>query len=189
MNTNIYELVSEIEELNGLDNKTLPERIIKFNEEFGEFNAEVGKLIGITHKPYDKEHLIEEAADFLQNTFSVLLETSKRAGFTLDDIYAEIKVKNQKWRSKVPLYTKNLIPEPEPIPTVPQDELRKIFVSGNSEFEPEGDVYFIGEDNEIYVFDSKIFVRQLKEYPLIMVFDKIGNLREMISAGLCYLKK
>lgn len=110
MDINLNEILDEITELNGLDNKTLPERVIKFNEEFGEFNAEVGKLIGITHKPYDKPHLLEESADYLQNTFSVLIDTCQKAGFTMEDVFAEIKVKNQKWRAKAPLYTKNNIP-------------------------------------------------------------------------------
>ena len=191
MNTNIYELISEIEELNGIDNKTLPERIIKFNEEFGEFNAEVGKLIGITHKPYDKPHLIEEAADFLQNAFSVLIETGKLAGFSLEDIFSEIKVKNQKWRSKAPLYIKNMAKEPEPIPTVTQGELRKIYISGNSEFEfePDGDVYFTGVDFQIYVFDFSKYNRLLKEHDCVMVLDKVGNLWEIIDCNMCYLKK
>jgi NTP pyrophosphatase (non-canonical NTP hydrolase) len=188
MQTKMDELLAEIEELNALDNKTLPERIIKFNEEFGEFNAEVGKLIGITHKPYDKPHLIEEAADFLQNAFSVLVATGELAGFTLDDIYNEIKVKNQKWRSKAPLYTKNLVPEPEPIPTVPQEELVKIYISGNSEFEPDDNVYFIGEDGKTYVFDFFKYNKQLKEYPMTMIMDSVGDLNEMIKYGLCYLK-
>ncbi len=101
------EIIEEIKEFNSKDGKTLPERIIKFNEEFGEYNAEVGKLIGITHKPYDEDHLLEESADYLQNTISVLLETCESAGFTFQDIVDKVKVKNKKWREKAPLYTKN----------------------------------------------------------------------------------
>lgn len=107
MEIDIYSTLCEISSLNNKDNKALTERIVKFNEEFGEYNAEVCKLIGISHKPYDKEHLLEESADFLQNTFSVLIETCKHAGFTMEDVFENIKVKNKKWKEKIPLYTRN----------------------------------------------------------------------------------
>ena len=100
-------ILKQISDLNNLDNKTTLERFIKFNEEYGEFNAEYCKLIGISHKPFDKDHLKEEMADALQNMFSIYLDVCKQGGFTIDDVFAEILVKNQKWREKAPLYTKN----------------------------------------------------------------------------------
>lgn len=103
----ITKILDEIYELNGIDNKTIPERFIKFNEEFGEFSAEYGKMIGISHKPYDKDHLVEEMADALQNMFSVYLDVCLAGGFPIEEVFEQILVKNQKWREKAPLYTKN----------------------------------------------------------------------------------
>lgn len=101
------EIINEIKELNGIDNKNLLERMVKFQEEYGEFNAEVGKMIGITHKPFDKVHLKEEMADAMQCMFSIYLDICEKQGFDIDDIFDEIVVKNKKWREKVPLYGKN----------------------------------------------------------------------------------
>ena len=106
-------MLSEIRELNSLDNKTIPERIIKFNEEYGEFNAEVAKMVGITHKSFDKDHLKEEMADTLQNLFSIYIDICDKQDISMDEIFEEVFVKNQKWREKVPLYTKNLKKEDE----------------------------------------------------------------------------
>lgn len=61
----ITELLKEITKLNELDCKTITEKFIKFNEEFGEFSAEVVKMLGLTQKPFDVDHLVEEAADTL----------------------------------------------------------------------------------------------------------------------------
>ena len=102
------EILEEIKELNGIDGKTLPERVLKFNEEFGEFSAELGKFIGITHKPYDKPHLIEEMADAMQCLCSIYVDVCDKADFTMEDVFNEITEKNKKWREKAPQYTKNL---------------------------------------------------------------------------------
>lgn len=106
-NIDITNIIEEIQQLNGLDGKTIPERIIKFNEEFGEFNAELGKFIGITHKPYDKPHLVEEMADAMQNLYSIYLAVCEEAEIDFVDVIKEIEKKNKKWREKAPQYTKN----------------------------------------------------------------------------------
>lgn len=100
-------ILEEIRELNQLDGKTIPERIVKFNEEFGEFNAELCKFLGITHKPFDKPHLVEEMADAMQNLCSVYLSICDEADIDIQEIFDQIEVKNKKWREKAPLYTKN----------------------------------------------------------------------------------
>lgn len=99
-------IIKEIQELNHLDGKNLLERMVKFNEEYGEFSAEVCKMQGISHKPFDEPHLKEEMADAMQNLFSVYLEICELRGFGIDEVFAEILVKNKKWREKAPLYTK-----------------------------------------------------------------------------------
>lgn len=103
----IHLILKEIQELNHLDGKNLLERMLKFNEEYGEFAAEVCKMQGISHKPFDQPHLKEEMADAMQNLFSVYLEICELQGFNMNDIFAEVLVKNKKWREKAPLYTKN----------------------------------------------------------------------------------
>lgn len=99
------EIIKEIRELNRLDNKSIPERVLKFNEEFGEFSAELCKVVGITHKPYDEPHLIEEAADALQCQFSLILHVCEILNIDFNNILEEILIKNNKWRSKIPEYT------------------------------------------------------------------------------------
>lgn len=102
----LNKILEEIKELNSLDKKTLTERGIKFNEEYGEFCAEFGKFLGITHKPYDKEHLIEEMADAQQNLFSIYIDICDQTGITMEEVFSTILIKNNKWREKIPLYTK-----------------------------------------------------------------------------------
>lgn len=103
----LFEALQEIQELNHLDNKTTLQRLLKFNEEFGEFAAELGKLEGITHKEYNVEHLVEEMADSLQCHFSLMLDICERENIDFLNIIKTIKFKNQKWRSKIPEYKNN----------------------------------------------------------------------------------
>jgi hypothetical protein len=103
----IKKILTEIKELNSIDNKTITERSLKFNEEYGEFCAEVCKFVGITYKPYDRDHLIEEMADAQQNLFSIYLDICDKTGITMEEVFDTILVKNKKWREKAPLYTKN----------------------------------------------------------------------------------
>lgn len=107
----INKIINEISKLNKLDGKTLTERGLKFNEEYGEFCAEVCKFVGITHKPYDREHLVEEMADAQQNLFSIYLDICDKTGITMEEVFDTILVKNKKWREKAPLYTKNSFSE------------------------------------------------------------------------------
>jgi NTP pyrophosphatase (non-canonical NTP hydrolase) len=107
----IKQIITEISELNSIDGKTLTERGLKFNEEYGEFCAEVCKFVGITHKPYDKEHLREEMSDAMQNLFSIYLDICEKTGITMDEVFEMILVKNKKWREKAPLYTINIYPQ------------------------------------------------------------------------------
>lgn len=109
MNDKIINILSEIKELNALDNKSIPGRILKYNEEFGEFSAELCKLLGLTHKPYDKEHLTEEMADVIQVLFSIYLDICAETGITMEEVFNTIPSKNTKWREKIPNYTKNKI--------------------------------------------------------------------------------
>lgn len=104
----INKIISEIKELNGIDGKTLTERGLKFNEEYGKFCAEVCKFVGITHKPYDREHLVEEMADAQQNLFSIYLDICQKTDITIEEVFDTILMKNKKWREKAPLYTKNI---------------------------------------------------------------------------------
>lgn len=106
MNKEIKDLIVEIDELNSHDNKTIGERFIKYNEEFGEFSAEVAKLVGITHKQYDREHLVEEMADWIQNVFSISNHITSVTDITIDEVFDKMSEKNQKWRDLIPEYTK-----------------------------------------------------------------------------------
>lgn len=101
------EILEEIKYLNSVDGKVLTERFVKYNEEFGEFSAEVCKMIGITHKPYDEDHLKEEMADWIQNVYSISLDICEKQGFDIEEIHDKISEKNKKWNEKYPLYTKN----------------------------------------------------------------------------------
>lgn len=109
----IEKIIEEINELNSLDGKTLTERFLKYNEEYGEFSAEVCKLVGISHKPYDREHLVEEMADAMQNLLSEYLDICSKTDITINEVFDTILVKNKKWREKAPLYTKNNKQVPE----------------------------------------------------------------------------
>jgi len=103
----IEKVIKEIDELSGIENKTVPEMFIKFNEEFGEFSAEVVKMLGNSYKPYDQEHLIEEMADSLQCLLCLYLKISKEKEFDLNEVIKAISVKNNKWRETIKTYTNN----------------------------------------------------------------------------------
>lgn len=103
----IHNIIDEIEELNSLDNKSIPQRVLKFNEEFGELCAELCKIEGITHKPYDENNLREEMSDSLQCQISLILDVCKARGFSFTEVLETILIKNKKWRSKIPEYKKS----------------------------------------------------------------------------------
>ena len=100
-------LLEEIKELNSLERKTIPEKVLKQTEEDGELGAEVIKMLGLSHKPFDCEHLLEEMADSLQVKLSIYLAICDRTGITMDNVFAKIIEKNQKWREKMKEYTIN----------------------------------------------------------------------------------
>jgi NTP pyrophosphatase (non-canonical NTP hydrolase) len=103
----IEKVIKEIDELSEIENKTVPVMFIKFNEEFGEFSAEVVKMRGNSYKPYDQEHLIEEMADSLQCLLCLYIKISKEKQFELQEVIDAIYVKNNKWREKISQYTNN----------------------------------------------------------------------------------
>lgn len=100
----IEKLLEEIKYLNDLDQKSIAERVVKFNEEFGEFSAEIVKVLGITHKPYERELLIEEAADALQCQLSLILSLCQKLNISFEEILVKMKSKNEKWKSKISNY-------------------------------------------------------------------------------------
>ena len=98
-------IVEDIARINGLDKRELGTRFIKYNEEFGEFSAEVIKMIGSTQKPYDEEHLIEESADALQCLISIQLHVCEEKGIDFNVVLKTILEKNKKWEAKIKEYT------------------------------------------------------------------------------------
>jgi NTP pyrophosphatase (non-canonical NTP hydrolase) len=104
----LEKVIKEIEELSKLENKQIPEMFIKFNEEFGEFAAEVIKMIGCSHKPYDEEHLKEEMADALQCLLCLYLKISREKNFDIKEVFEQVLIKNKKWKAKIAEYTHNL---------------------------------------------------------------------------------
>lgn len=173
----INEILDEIYELNHIDNKSVLERFIKYNEEFGEFNAEYCKFLGITHKPYDKEHLIEEMADTLQNLFSIYLAVGDECGFVFEDVIAKIYEKNDKWRDKIPHYVKNQLPR------INLSELYNYIVIDKV----EGDVEFVTNQGLVYRFNYNVYYDSLLENRRVEVIDIVGDLNRMVSNGFCEL--
>lgn len=106
-NDNFNIIYDEISRINGMEIKSTDIKILKFNEEFGEFIAEYIKFKGYTYKPYDKEHLKEEAADALQCLLSIFASIEKETGITINDILNEVFVKNKKWIDKISEYKIN----------------------------------------------------------------------------------
>lgn len=103
-----YEILVEINEINQIETKELPVKIIKFNEEFGEFSAEVLKMLGYTYKEYDENELKSEMADSLQCLLSIFLDICEKRNINFEDILNKVKEKNEKWRNKISSYKKNL---------------------------------------------------------------------------------
>lgn len=106
------ELIIEIKDLNVLEKKTIPEKFVKFAEEFGEFAAETVKMLGMSHKQYDRAHHIEEMADSLQVHVSTILSICEEKGIDFKEVLVEMKNKNGKWREKIPQYTKESLKQP-----------------------------------------------------------------------------
>lgn len=98
-------IVDDIARINGLDGRSIPERFVKYNEEFGEFAAEVIKMIGSTQKPYDEDHLVEESADALQCLISIMLDVCKKKNIDFTRVLETILLKDKKWEAKIKEYT------------------------------------------------------------------------------------
>lgn len=97
-------VVEDIRRINQKEPKKLEHKILKLNEEYGEMNAEVIKLLGYTYKSYDKQDLIDELADTLQCLISVIVDIEEKADFTMEDVLAAVSKKNQKWESRIKEY-------------------------------------------------------------------------------------
>lgn len=100
-------ILHQISRLNRIDTKTIPEKVLKFNEEFGEYSQELIKLLGFTHKPYDEEHFIEESADSLQVHLSIQLAACELKGIPFQKVLETLLEKNKKWEAKLKEYTRD----------------------------------------------------------------------------------
>jgi len=98
---------NDISRINKIESKPLLSKFIKFNEEYGEFNAEYLKFLGHTYKPYIQEDLLGEMADSLQVLLSIFNEIGKETGITINDILKKVQEKNIKWENKIKYYTEN----------------------------------------------------------------------------------
>jgi len=101
-------IIEDISRINLLDGRELGTRFIKYGEEFGEFSAEVIKMIGSTQKPYDEEHLIEESADALQCLISIIIHVCKEKNIDFNIVLKTILEKNKKWEAMIKKYTNKL---------------------------------------------------------------------------------
>jgi NTP pyrophosphatase (non-canonical NTP hydrolase) len=104
---NFYEILKEIKDINKLETKGLKDKLLKFNEEYGELNAEVIKKLGLSYKEYDENHLKEEMADTLQCLLSIYEQIFTETNITFQDILDEIRVKDKKWLDNIEKYKIN----------------------------------------------------------------------------------
>lgn len=100
------QIITDIERVNDIDTKTIPEKVFKFNEEFGEFITELGKSIGMTHKVYDEPHLIEESADALTVIISIILISCKLRNIPFQKVLEAMPEKIKKWETMCQKYTR-----------------------------------------------------------------------------------
>ena len=87
--------------------KGVAERVVKFNEEFGEFNAEIIKMLGLTYKPFNRQDIIDEGADALQVLFSIILTICQEKDIEFYEFIDAMDKKNKKWESKIKDYEIN----------------------------------------------------------------------------------
>jgi len=94
-------IYKEVQDINKLDPATHAERLGKLFEEAGELATEVNKTNGRKkHKNTNEEiknNIKEEAADVIQNVFSII----DGFGIEYQEIVDQIKKKNKKWKSKI----------------------------------------------------------------------------------------
>lgn len=95
------ELYREIQALNKLDKATHAERLGKLYEESGELATEINKTNGRKgHNDSDKKirkNVIEEAADVIQNVFSI----TDGFDITYEELVEAMEQKNKKWERKL----------------------------------------------------------------------------------------
>lgn len=102
--------LNNVIKLSRLEPKSVSVKFMKFNEEFGEFAAEVIKAMGYTHKHYDKDHLVEEAVDTVQVLVSILVSLFDELDIDVDQFLSKVTEKNEKWERVMNEYSgKNLI--------------------------------------------------------------------------------
>jgi NTP pyrophosphatase (non-canonical NTP hydrolase) len=103
------EVWKEVSEIDKEDDCLLSEAVCKFVEEFGELSTEINKVIGRKSTNESKEdireNILEESADVIQN----LLLIFNRLGLDPDELLDKVRVKNEKWKSVIPLRKKNEI--------------------------------------------------------------------------------
>ena len=103
---NFKKLYKEIKEINKIESKSTEFKFIKFNEEFGEFNAEYLKLVGLTYKKYNEADLKSEMSDTLQVLLSIYSDIEDKTGITIQDVFDEMIIKNEKWKNKIKEYVR-----------------------------------------------------------------------------------
>ena len=93
----IQEIYQEISNLNIFDKATHSERMCKVAEEFGELaqsvNKTIGRKINKLSEEEKKAEIIEEGADLIQTTISLLYGY----GITAEELIAALVEKNKKW--------------------------------------------------------------------------------------------
>ena len=104
MKQKFEDIFNEIKKINEEETKTLAFKLLKFNEEYGEFNAEIIKMLGQTYKKFDEKDLKSEMADTLQCLLSIYNNIFEQTSFNMEDVLDEIKVKNKKWEEKIKDY-------------------------------------------------------------------------------------
>ena len=97
----------DINRINKIESKDIGFKFMKFNEEFGEFNAEYIKFKGLTYKEYNRNELLGEMADSLQVLLSIYDHIGGETNITIKDVLEKISEKNIKWETKIKDYKKN----------------------------------------------------------------------------------
>ena len=93
------DLYKEVGELNDLKKVPLSHRLAKLFEESGELAQEVNRKIGMKKNTKSdaeiKQGITEEAADVIQNVFSVIQDCD----IEFEDLVKEMRNKNIKWKN------------------------------------------------------------------------------------------
>jgi len=101
-NSLFEEIYQEVRDIDALDKCSLPEALCKLAEEHGELiraaNKTFGRKVHSQNKDEIRNDVKEEIADTLQN----LLLVAGRYDFTVEEIVATLRLKNEKWRAQIP---------------------------------------------------------------------------------------